>query len=197
MARRRRYDGRCPKCSAMWSMSTLQSHRFHCPQCGHPLDESSKIRVLDSSGAILTPCTPARAEEEVGYGNAVWLDDHSIRLRFSAIHKKEYRATVFRRDRGKCVWCGDDAETVDHIIPESKGGRFHPKNLMCACFSCNQARKNLDVPDFLALRTQSGSEPPRPRHILSLYREALRFQHMGMPRKDTRNPRPSTDKNSY
>ncbi|SHK62962.1 HNH endonuclease [Alicyclobacillus tolerans] len=136
------------------------------------------VRVLDGSGALLTPCTKERAQEEVRYGNAFWVNERTIRLRFSAMSKKKYRETVLRRDSGRCVWCGAPATTMDHIIPESKGGRFHPKNLMCACLACNQERKNMDIPEFLA-HCEATGQTVRRKHILALYREAVRFQYHG------------------
>ncbi|WP_280314457.1 HNH endonuclease [Nocardia wallacei] len=39
------------------------------------------------------------------------------------------RAHVLRRDRGICHICGKPgADTVDHITPQSQGGRDHPDN---------------------------------------------------------------------
>jgi len=36
-----------------------------------------------------------------------------------------------------CVYCGDDANTVDHIIPVDLGGLDALENLVAACNSCN------------------------------------------------------------
>jgi 5-methylcytosine-specific restriction endonuclease McrA len=36
-----------------------------------------------------------------------------------------------------CAYCGDEANTVDHIIPINKGGTDHPLNLVAACARCN------------------------------------------------------------
>lgn len=50
------------------------------------------------------------------------------------------RELVFVRDGGKCRICGDnelESMTIDHIIPQCKGGGHHPRNLQILCRSCN------------------------------------------------------------
>jgi 5-methylcytosine-specific restriction endonuclease McrA len=38
---------------------------------------------------------------------------------------------------GKCVYCGADADTIDHVLPLSRGGLHEIDNLVPACSSCN------------------------------------------------------------
>lgn len=44
-----------------------------------------------------------------------------------------------------CAYCGErmldpEKTTLDHIIPKSRGGSNHFRNLTPACFQCNQDR---------------------------------------------------------
>ena len=47
------------------------------------------------------------------------------------------RAGVLHRDRHICIYCGARAETVDHVLPRSRGGGDTWFNLVAACQSCN------------------------------------------------------------
>jgi 5-methylcytosine-specific restriction endonuclease McrA len=50
---------------------------------------------------------------------------------------KRTRAFILERDSGICYSCGGDADTVDHVIPHSKGGGNEPGNLIAMCRRCN------------------------------------------------------------
>ena len=47
------------------------------------------------------------------------------------------RAGVLHRDRHICTYCGGRAETVDHVLPRSRGGGDTWFNLVAACRPCN------------------------------------------------------------
>jgi hypothetical protein len=55
---------------------------------------------------------------------------------------RKRRALILKMHDYCCVYCGDDANTVDHIIPLTKGGTDHPLNLVAACNRCNFAFGN-------------------------------------------------------
>ena len=53
------------------------------------------------------------------------------------------RYTVYLRDNGSCVLCGDDENIeFDHIIPFSKGGAHSIENVRVLCRKCNRSRGN-------------------------------------------------------
>lgn len=41
-----------------------------------------------------------------------------------------------------CDYCGGPGETLDHIVPLSRGGLHIPANLAPACLSCNSSKSN-------------------------------------------------------
>jgi hypothetical protein len=49
---------------------------------------------------------------------------------------------VLRRDRHTCAFCEGAAETVDHLLPQSRGGRNTWLNTVAACRWCNNAKAN-------------------------------------------------------
>jgi hypothetical protein len=56
----------------------------------------------------------------------------------------ERRRLVYERDKWTCGYCGDkvNAEnaSIDHIIPQSKGGTHRKDNLRTACLICNSIK---------------------------------------------------------
>jgi len=47
------------------------------------------------------------------------------------------KENIFIRDFYTCQYCGDQAESVDHIIPKSKGGEHIWDNVVACCKKCN------------------------------------------------------------
>lgn len=47
------------------------------------------------------------------------------------------KAGVLKRDKHTCVYCGSKAATVDHVLPESRGGKLTWENSAAACVDCN------------------------------------------------------------
>lgn len=43
---------------------------------------------------------------------------------------------------GRCYYCGEAADTIDHRIPICRGGTNLPANLVPACRSCNSRKRH-------------------------------------------------------
>lgn len=52
------------------------------------------------------------------------------------------RRRILDRDRHSCAYCGEKAATIDHIHPQSRGGKNTWENLVAACESCNSKKGN-------------------------------------------------------
>jgi len=107
------------------------------------------ITVLNMDGRLLTPCLPHRAWREVDRSRAVWIDEQTIQLLYNPFLFRDYRQAALKRDRHTCLWCGRPATTVDHIVPQSKGGSDLPHNLLAACSECNARRGNRSAFSYL------------------------------------------------
>ena len=53
---------------------------------------------------------------------------------------KMARRWVLERDRWTCVYCGQAANQVDHVIPKNNGGSDLPNNLVASCAQCNNLK---------------------------------------------------------
>ena len=50
------------------------------------------------------------------------------------------RAALMHRDRFRCAYCGAKADTVDHVVPRSRGGGHTWENCVAACRACNSRK---------------------------------------------------------
>lgn len=50
------------------------------------------------------------------------------------------RAALMHRDRFRCAYCGSKAETVDHVVPRSRGGEHSWENCVACCAPCNHRK---------------------------------------------------------
>src|SRR5690606_7583337 len=79
------------------------------------------------------------------------------------------RRAVFGRDGHTCQYCGSQAESIDHVVPRSRGGQHEWDNVVACCRSCNM-RKGDRLPSEagLVLRTK----PTAPRRYAWIYASA-------------------------
>lgn len=56
----------------------------------------------------------------------------------------EKRKEIFERDKYVCHYCGEEVTpanaTLDHLIPQSKGGKHTKENLKTSCLICNSIK---------------------------------------------------------
>jgi 5-methylcytosine-specific restriction endonuclease McrA len=50
------------------------------------------------------------------------------------------RAGVLRRDARTCAYCARRADTIDHVVPRSRGGPHSWDNCVAACRACNSLK---------------------------------------------------------
>jgi hypothetical protein len=115
--------------------------------------KASPVAILDGWAPVaklgLAPSAQAnwgaRFQELIVDG--AFLVPSAIRLHrpvgFRLTNVRPTRHMVFRRDRHACQYCGRRGElTLDHVMPQSRGGPDTWENLVSACQPCNQRKAN-------------------------------------------------------
>lgn len=66
-----------------------------------------------------------------------------------AHHQRKKLRKKLKQTVGFCIYCGLDADTLDHLIPKARGGTDDPGNLALACSSCNALKGMLTYDEFI------------------------------------------------
>ena len=64
------------------------------------------------------------------------------------LYQTKLRSYLFKKYNGQCVYCGNKAEEIEHIVPKSKGGTDSLYNLVIACKKCNKLKGKLSLKEF-------------------------------------------------
>lgn len=123
---------------------------------------------------VLLVCEKASAVHEDPDGQVIHSAGWSVQVP-SVIRLRNYvrvpyraripmtRAALMHRDRFRCAYCGDKAETVDHVIPRSRGGGHSWENCVACCAPCNH-RKADKLLSELGWTLRAALVPPKGQH---------------------------------
>lgn len=150
-----------------------------------PARERRRVLLLNATFEPLTALSLRRAvvlvvcgKAEVVHGDASGLLLHSASvtvpipsvIRLSRYVRVPYRARVpltraglMHRDGYRCGYCGAKAETIDHIVPKSKGGDHSWENCVACCAKCNH-RKADRMLDEIGWTLRVQPQAPRGPH---------------------------------
>ncbi|MDY7101377.1 MAG: HNH endonuclease [Actinomycetota bacterium] len=98
------------------------------------------VLVLDEKADVLHA-----SEQTVRSERLAFVVPSVIRLRYYVRVPFQRRVTlsrraVFHRDDHRCQYCGRAAESIDHVVPRSRGGQHEWENVVAACRRCNLAK---------------------------------------------------------
>jgi hypothetical protein len=63
--------------------------------------------------------------------------------------KRLWRKQIREKWSYQCAYCGStDDLTLDHVVPQSKGGLDTTKNVVCCCKTCNQNKGHTPWEDW-------------------------------------------------
>ena len=86
--------------------------------------------------------------------DAIFLEDFCPKLR-----ERRWRKSLHDFTGKSCIYCGKHSESIDHVLPRSKGGLSSTKNCVPACLSCNGSKTDNDA--FEWYRKQRFYDPRR------------------------------------
>lgn len=140
-----------------------------------PVALDKSVLVLNASYEPLNVCTGRRAIVLILKNKAMALSRQVIRLvnyvklPFSKINsKKPSRTLIMKRDGFTCQYCGADRNlTIDHVIPQSRGGKDTWENLVTCCYSCNNTKDDR-TPEEWGVELLNRPRPPFSRFLLTL-----------------------------
>lgn len=117
--------------------------------------------ILDDKAELLVPSQEAWRSEYLSIPRP-----HVIRLRqmvkvpYRRSHAVSRRA-VFARDDHRCQYCGAHADSIDHVMPRSRGGTHEWENVVAACRGCNLHKRDR-TPEEAGMRRVDPRQPTRP-----------------------------------
>ena len=88
------------------------------------------------------------------FKDAVSLEDLCPKFRF-----RQWRKSIHKFTEKSCIYCGKPSESIDHILPQSKGGLNNTENCVPACLACNGDKSNNEA--FYWYRKQKFYDPRR------------------------------------
>lgn len=117
--------------------------------------------------------------------NAVFLEELCPKLRL-----RHWRRTLHRYTDHCCIYCGQRSESIDHVLPQSRGGLSVTENCVPACLSCNGQKGDADA--FSWYRRQSFYDPRRAMAIRAWTDGDLRLAIRLLEWSSASSPTPSS-----
>ena len=112
--------------------------------------------------------------------DAVFLEDLCPQLR-----NRRSRQSLHEFTGNRCIYCGKSSESIDHVLPRSRGGLSITENCVPACLSCNGSKTDHDA--FEWYRKQRFYDPRRSMAIRAWtegdIRLALRLLKWAQPKR--------------
>jgi 5-methylcytosine-specific restriction endonuclease McrA len=59
--------------------------------------------------------------------------------------RHRFRQQILSAWEHRCCYCGEHAQSLDHVLPKARGGLTVPENLVPACLGCNRRKGHSEV----------------------------------------------------
>ena len=81
------------------------------------------------------------------------------------------KKNIMVRDNFECVYCGSKKDlTIDHVTPQSKGGKHSWDNMVTACIHCNQKKRDRTPNEARMYMKRQPIQPTISEHLHSRLR---------------------------
>ncbi len=93
---------------------------------------SEKATVLEAGERLIRSASVSLAEPSV-----------VLLTRYVKVPRRRVQLTkraLLARDNYTCAYCHKRGDTLDHVVPRSRGGEHSWKNLVAACVRCNNRK---------------------------------------------------------
>ena len=100
--------------------------------------------------------------------DAIYLDQFC-----NKISNKNWRDSLHKITKNKCIYCGKKSESLDHLHPSSKGGKSITRNCVPCCLSCNGNKSDSEVLNWY--RKQKFYDPRRSMAIRAWFNDDLKL----------------------
>ena len=89
------------------------------------------------------------------------------------ISNKNWKESLYKLTKYKCIYCGKPSESLDHLHPISKGGTSNTSNCVPCCLSCNGKKSDSEVLSWY--RKQNFYDPRRAMAIRAWFSDDLKL----------------------
>lgn len=119
--------------------ATLVLNATYEPLCVVPLKRAVVLVLAEKATVIEEGAGLLRSERHAMPVPSVVRLSHHVRVPYRRSVPLTRRG-VLQRDQHRCAYCRARAETVDHVVPRSRGGRHEWGNVVAACKRCNHRK---------------------------------------------------------
>ncbi|WPS85695.1 HNH endonuclease (plasmid) [Brevibacillus halotolerans] len=109
------------------------------------------IYVIFKDGKHVGEIPVKLAKRYVEEGMSKFIKDYPfVIFHLYSTKRNKFRQEILARDNYTCHYCGKFGDTLDHILAEANGGLLTPKNSVCACKKCNNAKDDMSYNEFIS-----------------------------------------------
>lgn len=141
---KQRWRSYCKNCRKL-KKEMMKAKKIEVPKLTQ--DGEIEVRGKMADGHNYTYFVPYDKAIQMVNENVAYIVHEKLIKKF--FDRDSFRRLIFKRYDEKCFYCGNYADTIDHIIPKSQGGLSSFSNCVLACASCNETKDSMALDEYL------------------------------------------------